>query len=174
MQTPMRRARKQRVLAPVVVERMVAGVACVVLVPVALAIAAAGDGLRLVALDFGFVLAAGAALVWGLRRQLWKRIAGAPEAPPGAALAGDRTTVWREMRILLPLAVLLALSAEFGGGAESLLCGMGGALLVWNALDLRRWERRAGTRIYRERRLWARGAPFFYLVRVERLAESEG
>ena len=169
----MRPSRRQRPLAPLVVERMVAGVAFCALAPVTLAIAAAGDGLRLEALDFGFMLAVAVALVWGLRRQLRKRIAGAPEAPPGARLAGDRPTVWREVRICLPLAAFVALAAEFGGGAESLICGTVAPLLVWNAFDLRRWERRAGTRIYRERRLWARGAPFFYLVRVESHADSE-
>lgn len=153
---------------------MVAGVAFCALAPVTLAIAAAGDGLRLEALDFGFMLAFGLALVWVLRRELRKRIAVAPAASPGAPLAGDRTTVWREVRICLPLAAFVALAAEFGGGAEALLCGTVAPLLVWNALYLRRWERRAGTRIYRERRFWARGAPFFYLVRVESLADSEG
>jgi len=124
----MRPARRQRPLAPLMVERMVAGVAFGALAPVTLAIAA----------------------------------------------AGDRPTVWREVRICLPLAAFVALAAEFGGGAESLICGTVAPLLVWNALYLRRWERRAGTRIYRERRFWARGAPFFYLVRVESLADSEG
>jgi hypothetical protein len=69
---------------PVVVERMVAGVALGALAPVTLAIAAAGDGLWLEALDFGFVLAAGGALVWGLRRQLRRRI----------AAAGRRSSTW--------------------------------------------------------------------------------
>jgi hypothetical protein len=157
--------RRLRPLVPVVVERMLAGVALAALAPVTLAIAAGGDGLMLDAFDFGFALAAGGAFAWGLRRQLRRRIAPAPEAPADARLATTRTTVWRELRIVLLLAALLVLGTESGRGAEALICGAGATLMGWNALDLRRWERRAGARIYRERRLWARGAPFFYLVR---------
>src|ERR671917_1178230 len=48
------RGRTQRLLVPLVVERMVAGVVLGALAPVSLAIAAAGDGLRLEPFDFGF------------------------------------------------------------------------------------------------------------------------
>jgi hypothetical protein len=143
---------------------MLMGVAFGALAPVNLAIAAGGDGLRLEAFDLGFALAAVIAFIWWMRRQLRRRIAAAPEAPPEARLATTRTTIWRELRFALLLGALLALAAPSGGGAEALLCGVAAMSMVWNAFDLRRWERRAGMRIYQERRLWARGAPFFHLV----------
>jgi hypothetical protein len=151
-------------LAPLVVERMLAAAAFGALAPATLAIAAAGDGLRLDAFDLGFALVAGIALIWLMRRQLRRRIAAAPEAPPEARLATARTTTWRELRIAVPVAAILALSAPSGRGAEALICVVAAMSMVWNAFDLRRWERRAGMRIYRERRIWARGAPFFRLV----------
>ena len=150
---------------PLVVERMVAGVVLGALAPVSLAIAAAGDGLRLEPFDFGFAFITFGAVAWGLRRQLRRRIAAAPEAAPDARLATARATVWRELRIFLAPAALVALMAESGGGAEALICGAAAILMVWNALDLRSWERRTGAGIYRNPRLWARGAPFFHLVR---------
>jgi hypothetical protein len=158
-------ARGRRPLAPLVTERMTLAAVAGLLTPVTLAIALAGDGLRLTVIDFGVMLAGAAALVWAMHRQLRVRIADAPEVTSSARLVGDRATVSRELRILVPLAALLALTAEFGGGVEALGCATAAIVCVWNALRLRRWEQRNGRRIYRERRVWARNAPFFYLLR---------
>lgn len=156
-------ASRLRALAPAVVETLTFGLAFGLLAPLTFAIAVAGEGLRLTAVDVGLVVALGAVLLWLLRLQLRSRIAPAPPVPPEAQVDADRATVWRGARIGLLPAALLALSAEYGGGFEALLCLMASVVLVSNAFRLKRWERRTGKRIYRERRFWARHAPRFYL-----------
>jgi hypothetical protein len=144
-------------------ERLGLGVALGSLVPVLLAIAIAGQGFRLNALDVGFVAIILSVSVWFLRRQLARSIATAPRVPPHARLESTRTTAWRDVRFVGLVAVPLALLAIEGGGAEAVLCAALAVTMVSNALQLKRWQRRTGKQVYRDRKIWARGAPFFYL-----------
>jgi hypothetical protein len=156
-----------RRLAPAVIETMTVGVALGSLAPLTFAIALAGEGISLAALDIGLVAAFGLAISWLLRRQFRSRVVSAPGAPPDARLDAERATVWRGVRWMLLPAALLALSAEYGGGLEALTLLTVGIVLVVYALRLRRWERQTGQRIYRERRIRAWRGPFFYLAPAE-------
>jgi hypothetical protein len=133
------------------------------LTPMTLAMALSGEGLWIGAIDIALLLAALVASVWYLRRRLRLRIAVAPEMPEGARLDGRGPTVLRELGLFVPLALLLALDASEAGALYPLLTVGAALVLGWYALRLRRWERRNGRRIYRERRFWAWDAPFFFL-----------
>jgi hypothetical protein len=152
---------------------MVVGVALGVLAPVVLGIAFASEGVALSALDVGIILACDVLVDSLLRRQLRKEIATARSVHLGARLDGDRATVRRGVRLMVLVAVLLGLPAQYGGGSETVICVTFAVVFVGDALRLRRWERRTGNRVYRERSLRWRGAPFF-VVRVESLADSKG
>ena len=144
-------------------ERLALALTLGALVPVLLAVSVAGRGLSLDPLDFAIVAAAGVAFDWIFRRQLRRSIASAPPLPPGVSLDSSRATVRREIWLGLLVGALLGLLAPDGGGAEALFCAaLAGAVAV-DAVRLRRWERRTGRRVYRDRKVWARGAPFFYL-----------
>jgi hypothetical protein len=134
------------------------------LVPLLTAIAIAGQGFRLTTIDFGVAAIFVSFLVWHLRRQLRRSIATAPRIPPQVPLDSTGTTIRRSVSFLLLLAVPLGLLATDGGGGEALLCTAGAIAIVFDALQLQRWQRRTGNQVYRDRKIWARGAPFFYLA----------
>jgi hypothetical protein len=153
-----------RPLVPVLPERAATGVALGSLVPVLTAIAIAGQGFRLTAIDFGVAAILVSFLVWLLRRQLRRSVATAPPIPPQVRLDSTGTTIQRSVGLLVLLAVPLGLLATDGRGGEALLCTAISIAMVFDALQLQRWQRRTGKQVYRDRKIWARGAPFFYLA----------
>jgi hypothetical protein len=140
------------------------GVALGSLVPVLTAIAVAGQGFRLTAIDFGVAALFASFLVWLFRRQLRRSIVTAPRIPPQVRLDPTGTTIRRSVSVLLLPAVPLGLLATDGGGGEALLCTAGAIAIGFDALQLQRWQRRTGNQVYRDRKIWARDAPFFYLA----------
>jgi hypothetical protein len=145
------------------IERGVLALGLGSLVPVLLAIAIAGQGVRLDILDLGVVGGGGAVLSWLFRRQHRRSIVTAPPVPPHVRLDLTRTTLRRGALPLLAF-LPLGLLAPDGRGAEALLCAMFAGALAFDAFQLMRWERHTSKRVYRNRRIWARGAPFFHLA----------
>jgi hypothetical protein len=148
-------------LAPLAIERWCAAVVWIVVgLPVAFAVA--NDEPSVEVVDGGFCAAVPGFLLWMLRRQRRGSIAAAPPVP--ARVRIDST--WRTVALgalSAPFVVLVFAAGSAGTGPRlPVLLAVVGAVFAWNALQIQLWEKRTGSRTYRQRIVFARGVPFFY------------
>jgi hypothetical protein len=151
----------RRALAPLALERW-----CTVVVwgavglPVAFAVAEDEPGLE--AIDGVLFAAATVFLLSALRRQRHRSVAVAPPVPPGLRIDSIRRTVTLHVLAAPFVALVFAAASEGAGLGVPVLLAVVGAAFAWDAVQLQRWETRTGSRTYRQRIVFARGAPYFY------------
>jgi MYXO-CTERM domain-containing protein len=154
----------RRPLAPLAVERWCTLVVWgVVGLPVAFAVAEDEPGLE--AIDGAFLAAVAVFLLWALRRQRRRSVATAPPVPPRLRIDSIRRTVALHVLAAPFVALVFAAASDGAGPAVPGFLAVVGAAFAWDAVQLQRWETRTGTRTYRQRIFFARGAPYFYRSR---------
>lgn len=151
----------KRRLVPLVVEQWCTAVVLIALVlPVAAGVAGSRPGLAVI--DALLLGALAATLAWGLRRRRLKEIVAAPLAPPEARFDSERRTIAFAVIAAPVAAVLLGALSVDAGPLIPISFAVLGLAFAWDAFMIQRWERRSDSRVYRERLIFARGAPFFY------------
>jgi hypothetical protein len=121
-----------------------------------------GNHPTLEVIDVVLIAAVAALMVWWLGRLRRHKLAGAPSVPPNARIdSGRKTIVLAVVQGALVFVLLLVGAYGAGPGIPILLAAVT-LILAWHTRELQRWERRTGSRAFRERRVFARGTPLFY------------
>jgi ABC-type nickel/cobalt efflux system permease component RcnA len=152
----------KRPLAPLALEQWctVAGFGVIVLA--ASGLAAQTDQPSFGVLDAALIAAVAVLMAWWLRRQRRDKIGVAPLVPPDARIDSRRRTIALAVAQGTWLLLLVSIAAYDAGPAMPILLVVVTSIFAWHAREVQRWERRTGSRAYRERIFFAREAPFFY------------